>query len=156
MHLMETGSRLDLHVDFNHLDKKLYRRLNIVLYLNEDWKEGWGGALDIWEPKIKHCIHTVPPVINRAIIFNTVPRSWHGVLPVKCPPERSRNTFASFYYTETIPPEWEGKYEGTVWGYRPDEKVRQYLKAGPEKIAHAATSGLRKAKHKIFDRNNTD
>ena len=140
---------MDLHYDINHLEQKLYRRLNIVLYLNEDWKEKWGGALDLWDAEIKHCAHSVAPLANRAVIFNTVPRSFHGVTPVKCPPDRSRNTFAAFYYTAAEPPEWEGRYAGTTWGYRPGEKMREYLRAGPERLLHAIPRGLRSAKRAI-------
>jgi hypothetical protein len=44
MHLTGPGGRLDVHVDFNQLeDRKLYRRLNILLYLNPVWREEWGG-----------------------------------------------------------------------------------------------------------------
>ena len=86
----------------------------------------------------------MPPVANRAVIFQTVPRSYHGVLDVTCPPSRSRNTFAAFYYTEAVPPEWEGKHEGTIWAYRPDEKPRKYLKVGPERIARAIPPALRR------------
>ncbi len=86
----------------------------------------------------------MPPVANRAVIFQTVPRSYHGVLDVTCPPSRSRNTFAAFYYTEAVPPEWEGKHEGTIWAYRPDEKLRRYLKVVPERIAHAIPAALRR------------
>lgn len=122
MHLMQTGAWLSPHVDFNHIEERMYRRLNVILYLNEDWEEGWGGALEIWDPEMKTCMHVVPPIFNRAVIFNTVPGSFHGVLPVTCESDRSRNTFASFYYTDTAPPEWEGKFHGTIWGSRPGEK----------------------------------
>lgn len=149
MHLMESGSRLDLHVDFNSLEERLYRRLNLILYLNEDWREAWGGALDIWDAEVTRCEHTLPPVANRAVIFQTVPRSYHGVLPVTCPPDRSRNTFASFFYTEAVPPEWEGKHEGTIWAYRRDEKLRKYLKAGPERLARAIPAALRRVKRNV-------
>ena len=122
MHLMQSGSWLSPHVDFNHLEERLYRRLNLILYLNEDWGNDWGGALEIWDPGMKECMHVVPPIFNRAVIFNTVPNSFHGVLPVECPSGRSRNTFASFYYTDSPPPDWNGTFHGTIWGTRPGEK----------------------------------
>lgn len=146
MHLMETGSRLDLHVDFNSLEERLYRRLNIVLYLNEDWGDSWGGELDLWDAEVKECTHVLSPRANRAVIFNTVPRSFHGVRPVSCPADHTRNTFASFYYTEEVPPEWEGKHEGTVWAYRPGEKWRRDLLAKPERLLNAIPRSMRKAK----------
>ena len=127
MHLMQSGSWLSPHVDFNHLDETLYRRLNVILYLNENWEEEWGGALEIWDPEMKNCVHVVPPLFNRAVIFNTAPRSFHGVLPVECPSDRSRNTFASFYYTDVPPADWEGKFHGTIWGTRPGETAGEGL-----------------------------
>ncbi|MAG31871.1 MAG: hypothetical protein CL908_13365 [Deltaproteobacteria bacterium] len=150
MHLMETGSHLDLHVDFNHLDERLYRRLNIILYLNEDWQEGWGGDLDLWDGDVKECAHVVAPVANRVVIFNTVPRSFHGVRNVTCPADHSRNTFASFYYTKEVPPEWEGKFEGTVWARRPGERR---LMEVPERLLKAIPTTLRKAKRALQGRN---
>ena len=45
MHMMARGGRLDVHVDFNMLpDRGLHRRLNILVYLNPEWHEEWGGS----------------------------------------------------------------------------------------------------------------
>ena len=47
-HQIETGGRLGVHVDFNrHPSTGSHRRLNCLVYLNHDWQESYGGALEL-------------------------------------------------------------------------------------------------------------
>src|SRR3974390_2473208 len=40
IHVTGPGGRLDVHVDFNYLeDRQLYRRVNLLVYLNPVWDE---------------------------------------------------------------------------------------------------------------------
>ncbi|TYO66830.1 2OG-Fe(II) oxygenase, partial [Bradyrhizobium hipponense] len=42
LHMIPRGGRLAIHADFNiHKKLRLDRRLNLLLYLNYDWKEEW-------------------------------------------------------------------------------------------------------------------
>ena len=51
MHQSGKGGYLKIHSDFIYLRKrKLKRRLNLLLYLNETWEENWGGAIELWSP----------------------------------------------------------------------------------------------------------
>ena len=61
-----------MHVDF-HKNKltKLDRRLNILVYLNEDWKEEYGGHFELWEKDMSKCVTRILPTFNRLAMFST-------------------------------------------------------------------------------------
>lgn len=102
---------LDPHIDFNlHPRTQLHRRLNLLLYLNEEWDEAWGGSLELhtnpWRPPHENRITTIPPLANRCVIFETSDRSWHGFRRIALPEERrglSRRSFAMYLYTHERP-----------------------------------------------------
>src|SRR5437879_4294134 len=49
LHQIEQGGKLAVHADFNkHPRYGLDRRLNLLLYLNKDWREEYGGHLELW------------------------------------------------------------------------------------------------------------
>lgn len=105
------GMELDPHVDFNlHPETKLHRRLNLLLYLNEEWHDAWGGALELhtnpWLHPALDEVKTISPLLNRCVIFETSDRSWHGFRRIDLPPERrtlSRRSFAMYLYTRERP-----------------------------------------------------
>src|SRR5215469_7938203 len=107
----QTGprGRLDVHVDFNYLDsRKLFRRLNLLVYFNKDWRVEWGGNLELWDENVEVCRHSFGPIFNRCIIIETGSASYHGVSAVRCPEDRARRSFAVYYYTREAPPGWDG------------------------------------------------
>lgn len=141
IHETAGGGHLDVHVDFNFNSKtNLYRRLNILIYFNQDWKEEYGGYLDLWDKDVKQCLGRFAPSFNRAAGFATSNSSWHGVTPVKCPPGRTRKSFACYYYTKEALPDWDGVKRSTVFHARPDE----YWKGGIAMPAENALIATRK------------
>lgn len=49
IHYHANGGKLDLHLDYGiHPISRMERRLNIILYLNHDWKDEYGGHLELW------------------------------------------------------------------------------------------------------------
>ena len=123
----QTGprGRLDVHVDFNYLaDRKLFRRLNILLYFNQGWLSGWGGNLELWDKDVKICHHSFAPLFNRCIIIETSEISFHGVSAVTCPPGHARRSFAAYYYTRESPSGWDGQIHSTLFRSRPNEKIK--------------------------------
>jgi Rps23 Pro-64 3,4-dihydroxylase Tpa1-like proline 4-hydroxylase len=101
LHETKRGGHLGIHADFNiHEHLKVQRRLNLLIYLNEDWPSDYGGHLELWDQGMKECAVRVEPLFGRAVIFNTDLDSFHGHPdPLNCPAERSRRSIATYYYS---------------------------------------------------------
>ena len=102
---------LDPHVDFTvHKKTGLFRRVNILLYLNPEWDEAWGGGLEIhlnpWLPAHENRIQTIAPAFNRCVMFEASDYSWHGFRPIRLPKGKkhlTRRSFALYLYTRDKP-----------------------------------------------------
>ncbi|HEX6245806.1 MAG TPA: 2OG-Fe(II) oxygenase [Polyangiales bacterium] len=150
MHVTGPGGRLDVHVDFNYLQKhKLHRRLNILVYLNPDWQESWGGNIELWDREVKHCAKAFTPQLNRCVIFETSDISYHGVSPVRCPPEVARRSFAAYYYTREAPPEWRGEMHDTIFRARPSERLRGYVLMPLESAQRKLAGGVERVARRV-------
>lgn len=101
MHCTKRGGKLDIHIDYSiHPKLKLERRLNLIVYLNEGWKQGFNGELELWNHDAKECIKKIQPLANRAVIFNTDDTSFHGHPdPLNGPHDFSRKSIALYYLT---------------------------------------------------------
>jgi len=102
LHQSSRAGFLNVHTDFSmhHYHKNWRRRVNLILYLNEGWQEAWGGAIELWDNKMQHCVAKYPPLFNRALIFNTDEKSFHGFPErLTCPDNVSRKSLALYYYT---------------------------------------------------------
>jgi len=101
LHLTRRGGHLGVHADFNmHERTKLERRLNLLIYLNDDWPEEYGGKLELWDKGMRGCEVSVAPILGRAVVFNTSLDSFHGHPdPLTCPDTRDRRSIATYYYT---------------------------------------------------------
>ena len=122
LHLIKRGGHLKLHVDFNIADSlpSLNRRLNIILFLNPNWKSEWGGELELWNTEKTKCVASVQPIFNRAVIFDTQPKDnilpWHGhPTPLKCPEEITRKSLALYYYSKEKPNTEMAKKHKTIY-----------------------------------------
>ncbi len=103
LHWTQPGGYLNIHADFtahpHHRDWE--RRINLLVYLNKDWEADFGGDLELWDAGMKRCVERVSPVFNRAVIFNTSARAYHGhPEPLACPADRSRRSIALYYFTK--------------------------------------------------------
>ena len=136
MHVMASGGRLDVHVDFNILpDRNLYRRLNLLLFVPAAWRPEWGGTFELWDPDVRERSFSAPPLPNRCVVFQTSETSFHGVTPVRSPDGVSRNAFASYFYTAECPELLAGKFHSTVFRARPDERWRGRVLMPAERAA---------------------
>lgn len=100
LHEILPGGFLNVHVDFNqHPKTKLRRKANVLLYLNERWRNDWKGELEIWDMQSKRCVEKVHPIFNRAVAFECSESSFHGhPAPLAAPV--SRKSVAVYYYSD--------------------------------------------------------
>ena len=103
-HCSSNGGYLDIHADFSHHDLLgLERRVNLLLYLNENWQESYGGELNLYTPELVPAI-SIAPIGNRVVIFETSETSFHGhPVPMKLPAGVYRKSLALYYYSVPRP-----------------------------------------------------
>lgn len=131
LHQITRGGKLDIHEDYNcHPGTGLDRRLNVLLYLNKDWKPEWKGNLELWDKDMTRCVKSIEPIFNRMVIFATVPDSNHGhPEPLECPEGVTRKSIAMYYYTNGRPPHEIRPKHSTIFKRRPQDKEDPELEA---------------------------
>eukprot|EP00927_Polykrikos_kofoidii_P004326 TRINITY_DN11710_c0_g1_i5.p1 TRINITY_DN11710_c0_g1~~TRINITY_DN11710_c0_g1_i5.p1 ORF type:complete len:729 (+),score=38.20 TRINITY_DN11710_c0_g1_i5:47-2233(+) len=99
------GGFLKLHADFNYNDEMmLHRRVNILLFLNDDWKEEFGGHVELWNQNVTSCGVRALPIMGRIVAFRSTDFILHGhPHPLTPPRGRSRRSIAMYYYTTSRP-----------------------------------------------------
>jgi 2-oxoglutarate-Fe(II)-dependent oxygenase superfamily protein len=116
---------LDAHIDFNrHPIKHWHRRLNLIVYLNREWNDAWGGSLRLHSnPRsTDDSVVTITPLFNRAVVFETTENSWHSFPEIHLPPEKSsltRKSVALYFYSDDRPPTELADTHSTIYIDRP-------------------------------------
>jgi hypothetical protein len=126
LHQSGRGGFLNVHTDFSHhhYHKHWRRRVNLILYLNPEWDEQWGGAIELWDARMRNCIAKYPPLLNHALIFDTNEKSLHGFPePLDCPEGVSRKSVALYYYT--VEQDSKSAPRSTNYRARPKDGLRQ-------------------------------
>lgn len=105
LHRIERGGFLKIHADFSWNRRlQLYRRVNVLLYLNEVWREEWGGHLELWPADMSKAEVKIAPTLGRLVVFSTGATSFHGhPEPLSCPAQISRDSLAAYYYSAEPP-----------------------------------------------------
>lgn len=132
LHQIERGGFLKMHVDFNkHSILKLDRRLNLLLYLNKNWQEEYGGHLELWDSNMTRCEKKILPIFNRCVIFSTTDFSYHGhPEPLTCPEGETRKSLALYYYSNGRPAyEISGEGHSTLFKARPTDTLKKNKKS---------------------------
>jgi hypothetical protein len=144
LHQIERDGFVKIHADFNiHPQLRLDRRINLLLYLNKDWKEEYGGHLELWNPAMSRCEKRILPVFNRCVIFSISDRAFHGhPEPLTCPEGMSRKSLALFYYTNGRPADERSAAHSSLYQYRPGEVP----------LAHRVSRASRRLLHRVFSR----
>ena len=128
IHRVANGGHLDIHADFNlHKQMNVERRLNVLIYLNDDWKEEYGGSFEVWENDMSKKVRGFVPIFNRMCCFSTGSNTFHGnPEKVNHPNGEPRQSIALYYYTATWNP--SRKAHSTIFKPRPgteDQEDRQ-------------------------------
>jgi len=103
LHQTCRGGFLNVHADFTVHPHKTHwrRRVNLLIYLNENWQEDYNGHLELWSRDMSRCEKKISPIFNRCVLFNTDEDSYHGVPEtILCPEEETRKSIALYYFTE--------------------------------------------------------
>ena len=127
LHQSKRDGYLNIHADFTvHPHKRNWRRrVNLLVYLNEDWKPEYKGDLELWSRDMKECVQKISPVFNRCVIFNTDEDSYHGLPePIRCPEGMTRKSIALYYFTEEKAPP---KKRATNYKARPGDGLKSIL-----------------------------
>ncbi len=126
LHQIVRGGKLGIHADFNrHGAYNLDRRLNLLLYLNKDWREEYGGHLQLWNRDMTRCEAKVLPIFNRVMIFGTTDFTYHGHPdPLQCPEGMTRKSLALYYFTNGRPREEISDDHSTIFRARHEHEFK--------------------------------
>jgi hypothetical protein len=120
LHSTGRGGRLMIHTDVNrhpHTNTRLHQVLNLIVFLNDEWRDEYHGHLELWTPERKPC-KRILPIANRAVLFETGTRSFHGhPEPLACEEGRRRNSLAVYYYCLDRAPsdDYDGLQRSVRW-----------------------------------------
>lgn len=102
LHAHPRDGKLNVHLDYEiHPFTGMERKLNIILFLSDNWDPSWNGANELWDKNHTKCITRTHIKFNRAIIFKTTDDSWHGLpTPIQCPESIFRKSIAYYYVSD--------------------------------------------------------
>lgn len=159
-HEIAKNGKLGIHADFRIQNQlHLNRRLNVLIYLNKDWNQAYGGELEIWDREMSGKVKGIEPLFNRCVIFNTDASSHHGHPdPLNTPDGVTRKSLALYYYTASKSIYEEIPNSGTEFQARSENEVKEVLslsKNGPllkEILPPILYRNLRSIKRKYFNK----
>jgi Rps23 Pro-64 3,4-dihydroxylase Tpa1-like proline 4-hydroxylase len=115
--MMVKGHYLNPHLDNSHnKDRTNYRVLNLLYYVTPDWKEAYGGNLELWDQGLSYKNRVINSQFNRLVIMATHRSSWHSVNPVT---QKGRRCCISNYYFSPVPLDTQDYFHVTSFRGRP-------------------------------------
>jgi hypothetical protein len=101
LHQGKKNSFLDMHLDFNYhpLHKGWYRNMNLLLYLNKNWKPEYKGHLKLVDLR-SGAEKEIEVPFNRMIIQQTRAYTLHGYELTNFPEKIYRTSIATYAYTK--------------------------------------------------------
>ncbi len=139
---MEKSQFLNPHLDNSHdKDREKWRVLNLLYYVSPDWKQEYGGNLELWPDGIEGEQITVYSKFNRLAVMATHDTSWHSVSPITH--HASRCCVSNYYFSDS-PLKDNINFHVTSFRGRPEQKIRD--------VILQADSALRMGIRKIFSK----
>lgn len=159
-HEIAKDGKLGIHADFRIQNQlHLNRRLNVLIYLNKDWQQAYGGELEIWDREMTGKVKGIEPLFNRCVVFNTDASSHHGhPEPLSTPDGVTRKSLALYYYTASKSIYDEIPNSGTEFQARSENEVKEVQSlthSGPllkEILPPILYRNLRSIKRKYFNK----
>ena len=143
LHMTKKGGYLSVHKDFNVLptsyseDLQMLRCVNLIGYLNDNWKPGDGGELEFWDESGNNIVERIEPKFNRWVLFDTR-NNYHGQ-PYPYKGDSPRISIASYYYIKTKVVEDECQstvYLKLPWMEESDEYSRERINRANPKLRY--------------------
>ena len=103
LHQGRGNSKLDMHLDYNYhpINKNWWREVNLLFYMNKDWREEYGGHLDIRDLRDnREC--RLPVAFNSLIIQRCDNYTLHGYKTTSFPSDIYRTSIATYAFVEHI------------------------------------------------------
>ncbi|MGY2935017.1 hypothetical protein ACVWZ6_004619 [Bradyrhizobium sp. GM6.1] len=80
VHRMPPGGFTKIHRDFEvQSTTRLFNRLNLLIDLNRDWPEAYGGSLELWPAEMSALGRRIFPQFNTMILWETHGATLHGL-----------------------------------------------------------------------------
>jgi hypothetical protein len=145
LHRSIAGGYLNVHADFtaHHMHRDWERRVNLLLYLNDDWQPEYGGDLEFWTRDMQRCVEKIAPIANRVVLFSTALESFHGHPEPLCTPQGvARKSLALYYFSEN----GNAPVRSTNYRSRPEDGWRKYLISADREALHLYDAMKRRLK----------
>jgi Rps23 Pro-64 3,4-dihydroxylase Tpa1-like proline 4-hydroxylase len=122
-HRTPPGGFTKIHRDFAvHPASGLFHRVNLLVYLNRNWPDSYGGSLELWPSDMSAIGRRIFPRFNTMVLWETHDATLHGLPdPVACPSDRMRLSVACYYYTKEPRVAAPGERRVRYWAARPGD-----------------------------------
>lgn len=103
LHQGKKNSFLDMHLDYNYhpLHKNWWREMNLLLYLNKDWKPSYKGHLKLKDLRTDESTQ-LPVDFNTLIIQQCGDYTLHGYDFTNFPEGKFRTSIATYAFSEHV------------------------------------------------------
>ncbi len=123
--MMGKNQFLNPHLDNSHdKDRNLWRVLNLLFYVTPDWKENFGGNLELWPDGLQQKPVTVHGKFNRLVVMATHDDALHSVSPVTH--HGFRKCVSNYYFAEA-PLRDSDKFHVTSFRACPGNKLKDKM-----------------------------